>query len=135
MPVDGMLADYFKKRRYIGSKDRGGISEIVYFCLRNGGAIQWHVEDADRETTPRRVVLTALLFMEKPYSVQTIRSLCDGTQYAPKPLSEQEDKMLVRCEKKEFLSDAMPDAARTIGLERASPAGLSKRESPSSSRK
>ncbi len=40
VPVDGMLADYFKRRRYIGSTDRGAISELVYFCLRYGGSRQ-----------------------------------------------------------------------------------------------
>ncbi len=112
VPIDGMLADYFKKRRYIGSKDRGGISELVYFCLRNGATIQWHIESCDREVTPRRVVLTALLFMEKPSSLEDIRAMCDGSNYAPKPLQEPEVLMLSRCAGREFISDKMPDDAR-----------------------
>ena len=38
-PVDALLAQYFKARRYIGSKDRGAISELVSFALRHGGAL------------------------------------------------------------------------------------------------
>lgn len=112
VPIDGMLSDYFKKRRFIGSKDRGGISELVYFCLRNGGTLQWHIEACDREVTPRRVVLTALLFKEKPLTIREIRALCDGAQYSPKPLTDQEEKMLERCADREFLTDKMPNAAR-----------------------
>jgi 16S rRNA (cytosine967-C5)-methyltransferase len=112
VPVDGMLSDYFKKRRYIGSKDRGGISEIVYFCLRNGATLQWHIEHCDRQVTPRRVVLTALLFLETPHTLDAIRAMCDGTAYAPKPLVEQETLMLERCEGKPFTNDEMPDGAR-----------------------
>lgn len=112
VPIDGMLADYFKKRRYIGSKDRGNISELVYFCLRNGATLQWHIEQSDRDVTPRRVVLTALLFKDKPHSISDIRELCSGVKYAPTRLTEQETTMLEKCEKREFKSDAMPDPAR-----------------------
>ena len=112
VPVDGMLADYFKKRRYIGSKDRGGIAEIVYFCLRNGATLQWHIESCDRQVTPRRVVLTALLFLDTPYEVFKIRDVCNGAAYAPKPLVDQEISMLDKLDGKPFLNDAMPMAAR-----------------------
>lgn len=111
-PVDGMLADYFKQRRYIGAGDRGGISELVYFCLRYGGSLQWHIEACDRSVTPRRVVLAALLFKENPMYPQTIRMHCDGSKYAPPVLTQPEETMLERCAKREFLSPEMPDAAR-----------------------
>lgn len=112
VPIDGMLADYFKKRRYIGSKDRGGISEIVYFCLRYGASLQWHIEASDREVTPRRVVLAALLFIDKPRAWHEVKALCTGEKYAPKPLTELEERMLERIGEREFLSDAMPEDAR-----------------------
>jgi 16S rRNA (cytosine967-C5)-methyltransferase len=111
-PVDGMLADYFKRRRYIGSTDRGAISELVYFCLRYGGSIQWHIEACDRSVTPRRVVMTALLFKDKPMSIGNIRREFDGSKYAPSALTAQEETMLERCAAREFLPPEMPDAAR-----------------------
>ncbi|MEJ0009305.1 MAG: hypothetical protein WDN72_01485 [Alphaproteobacteria bacterium] len=61
MPVDALLGDYFRARRYIGAKDRGVVAELVYFILRHGGTLEWHIEQAERTVNARRVVITALL--------------------------------------------------------------------------
>ncbi|MFG0227288.1 hypothetical protein, partial [Streptococcus suis] len=61
-PVDLLLSQYFKGRRYIGSKDRGAISDLLYYVLRNGATLEWHIEQCDRKVTPRRAVMVALLY-------------------------------------------------------------------------
>ena len=111
-PVDGMMADYFRTRRYIGSKDRGAISDLVYFVLRFGGAVQWHIEACDRSVTPRRVVMVALLFQPEPMESEDIAALFDGSKYAPAPLSDAERSMLERCARRPFTSAEMPEDAR-----------------------
>lgn len=111
-PVDSLMADYFKARRYIGSKDRGSISDLVYFTLRFGGTLQWHIEQCDRSTTPRRVVMVALLFMEPKMDVHEIAEAFDGAKYSPTPLTDQERSMLEKCAKREFRPAGMPDDAR-----------------------
>lgn len=111
-PVDGLLADYFRARRFIGSKDRGAISELVYFVLRFGGSLQWHIESCDRSTTPRRVVMVALLFHEPAMNVAQIAQIFTGAQYAPAVLAEQERTMLERCAKRDFRGPEMPEDAR-----------------------
>lgn len=111
-PVDAMMALYFKKRRYIGSKDRGAISDLLYFVLRHGGRIEWHIEKADHLATPRRVVIVGLLFFgEKPLPAHKISELFDGTQYAPAPLNDAEQKILSRVEGRDFVMPGMPLAA------------------------
>lgn len=111
-PVDGLLSDYFRARRYIGSKDRGSIAELVYYVLRFGGALQWHVEACDRSVTPRRVVMVALLFQEPKMTPDQIVAAFDGSKYAPAPVTEQERVMLERCASHKFTSDQMPADAR-----------------------
>ena len=111
-PVDGLLADYFRARRYIGSKDRGAVSELVYYVLRFGGTLQWHIETCDRSVTPRRVVMVGLLFHEPAMSVDEISEAFNGLQYSPAPLTDQERLMLERCEKHEFRPADMPEDAR-----------------------
>lgn len=111
-PVDGMMADYFRTRRYIGSKDRGAISDMVYFILRFGGSVQWHIEACDRSVTPRRVVMVALLFMPKPMSVEEIIDAFEGTKYTPTPVTDAERTMLEKCAKREFRPADMPEDAR-----------------------
>lgn len=115
-PVDALLGDYFRARRYIGSKDRGAISDLVYFILRNGGILEWHIEQCDRTTTPRRLAMVALLFYalpgHTPLAREDIAELFTGAKYCPSVLTDQERHMLERCERREFVSDAMPQAAR-----------------------
>ena len=111
-PVDGLLADYFKKRRYIGAKDRGAIADLVYYCLRFGGTLEWHIEQCDRKVTPRRVVQVALLFKEPTMSVSEIAEIFVGGKYSPSALVEQERSMLERCERHEFMPREMPNPAR-----------------------
>ena len=115
-PVDALLATYFKQRRYIGSKDRGAISDLLYFVLRNGAALEWHVEQCDRSVTPRRLVMVALLFYSEkghtPMEREDIAALFSGEKYAPPAITEPESLMLARCEGREFTSAMMPDAAR-----------------------
>jgi 16S rRNA (cytosine967-C5)-methyltransferase len=107
-PVDGLLADYFRARRYIGSKDRGAIAELVYFCLRFGGSLQWHIEACDRSVTPRRVVMVALLFHEPKLTCEQILEAFNGTHYSPAVATDQERVMLERCAQHPFVSDDMP---------------------------
>lgn len=112
-PVDAMMATYFKTRRFIGSKDRGAISDLLYFTLRNGGTLEWHIEQAGLVANPRRVVLAALLFHgEKPLTAAKIAELFDGTQYCPALLTEPERKILDRTEGQPFTNEKMPPAAR-----------------------
>ena len=111
-PVDGLMADYFRARRYIGSKDRGAISDLVYFVLRFGGSLQWHVEACDRSVTPRRVVMVALLFQPEPLAVEEILEAFDGAKYSPAVVTDQERAMLEKCAKRSFTPTEMPEDAR-----------------------
>ncbi len=111
-PVDALMAEYFKARRYIGSKDRGSISDLVYFVLRFGGSLQWHIEACDRSITPRRVVMVALLFQPEPMESEDIAALFDGSKYAPARLTDPERVMLEKCERRTFRPAEMPEDAR-----------------------
>ncbi len=115
-PVDSLLSKYFKERRFIGSKDRGAISDLTYFVLRHGGTLQWHIEQCDRSVTPRRVVMVGLLFYGQsghtPMEREDIAAMFNGAQYAPSAITQPEQLMLARCEGREFTPPTMPDAAR-----------------------
>ena len=40
-PADALLGSYYRARRYIGAKDKGYISELVYFTLRHFAVLEW----------------------------------------------------------------------------------------------
>lgn len=42
-PADDIAADYFRRRRYIGAKDRAQVSAHVYAVLRHRAAIDWWI--------------------------------------------------------------------------------------------
>lgn len=112
-PVDSLMATYFKNRRYIGSKDRGAISDLLYFVLRHGGTLEWHIEQCERAVDPRRVVMVGLLFYgAKPLSREQIIDQFNGLQYSPAMLSDAENGILTRCEGREFMPATMPQPAR-----------------------
>src|SRR5690242_13379566 len=42
-PADDIAAEYFRRRRYIGAKDRAHISGHVYGVLRHRAALDWWI--------------------------------------------------------------------------------------------
>lgn len=110
-PMDALMNDYFKARRYIGSKDRGAIAELVYYVLRNGGAIEWHVEKTGRAANPRRVILAAL-YLGQGLSTDELAELFNEEKYAPSALTDAEKGMLERLEGKTLTDEQMPPPAR-----------------------
>ncbi|MBN8544416.1 MAG: RsmB/NOP family class I SAM-dependent RNA methyltransferase [Alphaproteobacteria bacterium] len=110
-PMDALMNDYFKARRYIGSKDRGSIAELVYFVLRNGGALEWHVEKTGRAANPRRVVIAAL-YIGQGLSADEVAELFSEEKYAPSALTDAELGMLDRLENATLDDDKMPVPAR-----------------------
>ena len=56
-PADAVLNQYFRQRRFIGSKDRGEISRVVYAVLRNEAALNWQLDQGGLPADPRGRVL------------------------------------------------------------------------------
>jgi 16S rRNA (cytosine967-C5)-methyltransferase len=88
-PADNIMAFYFKQRRYIGSKDKAAISEQFYHILRNKLTLEYVIESAKGEITPRNLLLTYLL--EQDLSPDDYFG--EG-KYAPRWLSEEEQACL-----------------------------------------
>jgi 16S rRNA (cytosine967-C5)-methyltransferase len=111
-PADALLSDYYKSRRYMGSKDRGFVSQLIYFILRHGGALQWWLEQAGfRHVTPRQVVLAALV-LDGHYDAENLIRLCDGKRHNPEPLNSDEEHLVRFCEDKPLYPAEMPEWAR-----------------------
>src|ERR1700722_13106660 len=66
-PADDVAASYFRKHRYIGSKDRAQVSRHVYSVLRHRAVLDWWVERAGRSNitaSARSRMMAALLVAE-----------------------------------------------------------------------
>ncbi len=90
VPADALLSGYFRGRRYIGSKDRRAVSELVYTVLRRRAEIDWLADQAPQPA--RRRVLAALRLQD--WGPEDFEAAFDGGQYRPAPLDDAEKRLI-----------------------------------------
>ncbi len=90
LPADRFLRDWFRARRYAGSKDRAAIAERVYTVFRHRVSFAWRMGDE----TPRALVISGLLAEGK--TADEITALFGDGPYAPPPLTDDERAAVAR---------------------------------------
>lgn len=110
-PADTVLAKFFRARRFIGAKDRGAVATTIYRILRSEARLQWWMERVQTAPTVRSLVLADQLLTEK-LTVDELRSLCDGSRYAPAMLTDSERAMALQMEGLPLDHAEMPDHVR-----------------------
>ncbi|RDD62482.1 RsmB/NOP family class I SAM-dependent RNA methyltransferase [Ferruginivarius sediminum] len=117
-PAEQVVGDYVRARRFMGSKDRRAVTDLVFRILRARARLEWWAaiaggasrEAAERAAAagaagPRPLVLAALVLFGDN-SVEELARLCDGRQYHPQSLEPGERAML------EALAGAEPSDQR-----------------------
>ncbi len=94
VPAERVMAKYLRARRYMGSKDRRAVGDLVYRVLRARARLDWWLERAgpgpgDGMTRPRRSVFAALLLIDG-HTPEDLAALCDGGTYHAGPLALEE---------------------------------------------
>ena len=92
-PADEVAADYFRRRRYIGAKDRAQIADHVYSVLRHRAALDWWSVKHAVEIGSRTRVLAALVLAEG-WRPESVAMCCDGERFRPAPLNEAEKRLV-----------------------------------------
>ncbi len=88
--VDTVLRDFFRSRRYAGSRDRRAVSELIYELLRHQGELRWRCgEDASWRRT-----MLAFLAIDQGHARDEIDALFSGETYCPAPLDTDEQAWL-----------------------------------------
>lgn len=101
-PADMLIREYFRTRRYAGSKDRRAVTELVYRIQRNRGSIDWHLNCVNLPVSNRlRAFLEAA-----DWNVGDL----SNDDHAPDPLSPSEKSGLEAAGG--ISPDDMPDEAR-----------------------
>lgn len=100
-PADDIVAEYFRRHRFAGVKDRAAIARHIYGVLRRRGQIDWWLERCNVAVDARHRLLAELALFEE-WSPGSIQRACDGDQFRPQPLDESETKLI------EMLSGAKP---------------------------
>src|SRR6185437_8997228 len=89
VPAAGALKEWGTAHRFAGSGDRAAISGLVWDVLRRRASSAWIMgEDTARAR------LLGMLKLERGLSTDAIAALCDGSRFAPPPLSEAEQGAL-----------------------------------------
>ncbi|HEX7969579.1 MAG TPA: RsmB/NOP family class I SAM-dependent RNA methyltransferase, partial [Stellaceae bacterium] len=112
-PADDIVANYFRRHRFAGSKDRGAISEHIYAVLRHRAALDWWIAREGRglPVDARRRLLAALMLVEG-WEKAAIARACDGDRFRPAPLSREEDRFLAALSGQKLEHRDMPPEVR-----------------------
>ncbi len=94
-PADIILDNYFKQRRYIGSKDRRFIGDNVWKIIRNR---MKYSQMLDNNASPR--LLAAINFID-----MDLELLFNGEEYAPNILNKKEKELIDSARNFENFSD------------------------------
>jgi 16S rRNA (cytosine967-C5)-methyltransferase len=96
-PADATAADYFRRRRYIGAKDRAAISTQVYAVLRHRSALDWWVAREGNGVGDRvRGRVIAALTLAEGHSADAVASSFDGGRFRPAILAPPEQTLAKR---------------------------------------
>ncbi len=117
LPADRFIRDWFRMRRYAGSKDRAAVAERVFAVLRHRASFAWRMHSE----APRALVLANLL--ADGVQLPDIDALFNGAGYGPKPLSDDERARLLPeprgepplCAQGEFPAFLEQELSRSLG--------------------
>ena len=84
LPADRYLRDWFRRRRYAGSKDRAAVAERVFDVLRHRFSFAWRMQSE----SPRALVIASVL--RERQMPDSLHAFFSGEGYGPPPLSEAE---------------------------------------------
>jgi len=114
--ADDVAAGYFRKHRYIGSKDRAQVARHVYSVLRHRAVLDWWVDRAGRSNiaaSPRARMIAALAIAEGEAPSQIVAEIVgsfDGGRFRPAALSPVEDRLVHALAGRSLRHPAMPRA-------------------------
>lgn len=90
VPADVAVANYTRSRRYIGSKDRRAITEMVYGIIRQRGRHAWRLAQAGFLLTGRNLVISHAALND----VHLLESFGASSPHAPASLTAAEQAAL-----------------------------------------
>ncbi|TIW80580.1 MAG: rRNA cytosine-C5-methylase, partial [Mesorhizobium sp.] len=110
-PADAVVSAWFRARRYIGDRDRGQISKLLYALLRHHARLGWWLARHGREDRPRNRLL-AWLTLKEGETADQIKRLFNGAKFAPAILTDHEHALLVKLRGGTIDHPGMPEEVR-----------------------
>ena len=112
VPAERVVTAYNRERRYIGSKDRRAVGDLVYAVLRGRARLDWWLDRVGAKNDgeagrPRRVVLAALVLIDGR-GTEDLAGLFDGGAYGPAPLDDRERALVDALSGQKLTDPAQP---------------------------
>lgn len=111
VPLDRVVGDYMRNRRYIGSKDRSDVAARIYDIIRCHARIGWWLERLNAKDTARNRIIAWLVLGEQT-DEKRLTDLFDGSKYAPETLDADELKLAQSLQGETVEHKDMPEAVR-----------------------
>ncbi len=89
-PMDRVIQNYFRARRYAGSKDRRAVSNMVYSVYRKRELLLWSLDQVECASINARSLFTAWLVGEG----EAFDGFGEDSQFAPAALSDEENRQI-----------------------------------------
>ena len=108
-PADGVIAMYFRNRKFFGAKDRRAVSDQIWRILRHRARLSWAL---GTDQVSGRILIAADLAWHDKKHIDAISGLFSGSLYGPHPLAPNERRMVMQAG-----SRNLADAPREMRLE------------------
>ena len=92
-PADDVAADYIRRRRYIGAKDRAHIAGHVYAVLRHRAALDWWIGKLGIDIGPRSRILASLVITQG-WRPEASRPAATATDFGPHGSVDDEERLV-----------------------------------------
>ena len=110
-PADATVSAYFRKRRFMGAKDRADISKVVYRTMRRRARLTWQIEQAGGVLSARTLAMADLIVGEG-MDVGLVERMFSGGTYAAATLTQQESALARRLGGRKLDHPTMPEGVR-----------------------
>lgn len=94
-PADKMLADWARKNRYAGSKDKAAIAGFVYGTLRRRSQIDWWLSRCDGGLPTARARVLVWLILGEGQKLTDLDTVFTGDRFDPTPLTQAEKRVAI----------------------------------------
>ena len=108
VPMDGMCGDYFRNRRYIGSKDRNDIVTRVYDMMRSHAKLGWWCDHLGLDKNGRSYAILHMIFSEG-HATTDLPNFLNGNKYHPDELTDVENAAIAKIGDGVFVHNDMPE--------------------------
>jgi 16S rRNA (cytosine967-C5)-methyltransferase len=93
-PAADALKDWGLAHRFAGSKDRAAVASLVYDALRRRASAAFIMGFPHIAEASSRAILLGALALARGMDAEAIAKLCDGSRFAPSPLTDDEREKL-----------------------------------------